>query len=918
VADLREGQSILDEYVVEKELGHGGMGRVWLVKNRLTSRRYAVKQALLKDDKHRKAFLAELQIWIDLPEHPNLAPCRFFRTVGDEIIIFADYIEGGSLADWIAKGKLTGLEQILDVAIQFAWGLHAIHERGLVHQDVKPDNVLMTIDGVPMITDFGLAWARMRVGDRTGASSALSGNPPSTLVSSGGMTPAYASPEQRNGGALSRKTDIWSWGVSILDMFMGGVSCPHGGHIAADVLDAFLENGRQDDYLPAMPTEVSAVLETCFKRAPEDRWSNLGEVIELLKEAYSLHTGCEYARELYIPHPQTSVSRDYSRNRSYYGAQWHDPRGWIAQANEELELNTTSIDSSFIASGNRKGSGVNDLALYEKAVRLYQKAVADGIKDAPKALALIYIDKAHLHYSLDDFSGAISSYDQSLLLCAQLSEQAVSQEINEAMATALSGKAGILHVQGSLQESATFQQQAIEIFRRRVESIGDQDARMSLGSAYMNLALTIGNMGDLQGAVSLYDKCISIMSSIVDRARWRALADPAAHELALAYMNKATALGGMSDPRCAASLCDKSITIWRRMVEQDGYRDMAHHLALALMNKSAFLQRIGEQSQADACSSEGQLILRSLVEEDGRSEFTADLATSHISRASGFVRMGDALSATEMGASGTIALRKMVEMEGRQDLAERLAASLGNEAMSLIQTGRMDDALKAIDECVDIYSHLVEQNKQWRLAPELAMSLARKAMVAEDVHGVSYALQIYDQSIGIYKHLIEKDGRTDQADAYADMLVNKANSCLGAGDEAGAMDIYDQCIGMYQQLIKRGRKQSSRTLAEMIMLKSIAFWRVGEPTQAVKLIEESIGIYQKLGGDNREDFIGDLAAAEVMRGIVLSQMGQLSRREIRCIRTAFETLSNEIQRTCNITLMQIWEIANMVLPDILS
>ena len=132
------------------------MGCVWLVKSKSTGRQFAVKQALIKDDQHRKAFLTKLQTWIDLPEHPNIVPCRFFRTVGDEIVIFADYIAGGSLAAWIARRKLTKLEQILDVAIQFAWGLHAVHERGCapamagsVTPDARPP-LLSSCSGLPL------------------------------------------------------------------------------------------------------------------------------------------------------------------------------------------------------------------------------------------------------------------------------------------------------------------------------------------------------------------------------------------------------------------------------------------------------------------------------------------------------------------------------------------------------------------------------------------------------------------------------------------------------------------------------------------------------------------------------------------------------------------------------------------------
>ncbi len=167
----------------------------------------------------QRLFLDELQTWIDLPEHPHLTSCRFFRTVDVEVAIFAEFVEGGSLADWIHTGKLTRLEDLLDVAIQFAWGLHAAHEHGLIHQDVKPGNVLLTLQGLVKVSDFGLARARaaadLPMGNQAGQS---------ILISCGGMTPAYCSPEQAAGRRLSRKTDVWSWGVSVLEMFIGEVT----------------------------------------------------------------------------------------------------------------------------------------------------------------------------------------------------------------------------------------------------------------------------------------------------------------------------------------------------------------------------------------------------------------------------------------------------------------------------------------------------------------------------------------------------------------------------------------------------------------------------------------------------------------------------------------------------------------------
>lgn len=353
--EWKSGEVILGEYTIEKELGRGGMGCVWLVTSNSTGRQFAVKQTILKDEKSRKAFLAELQTWIDLPEHPNIVPCRFFRTVGDEIVIFTDYIEGGSLKDWIDQGKLTTLEQILDVAIQFAWGLHAIHERGLIHQDVKPGNVLMTADGVPMVADFGLARARLVAPDGQFVSPNMPLGQQSVLVSVGGMTPSYSSPEQKAGQPLSRKTDIWSWGVSVLDMFMGGVSCPHGGHIAADVLRAFFSNGGQEAGLPKMSEDAAGILLKCFARDLAVRWVNLDATAFAAKDLLQETTGRAYLKQKH--QGQATPAEIVQYDRQLMGAEWGNPQEWLRKAYKVNGIDPAEENSYQVpASYSRKGA----------------------------------------------------------------------------------------------------------------------------------------------------------------------------------------------------------------------------------------------------------------------------------------------------------------------------------------------------------------------------------------------------------------------------------------------------------------------------------------------------------------------------------------------------------------------------------
>ena len=323
----KPGDIILDLYEVREVFTSGGRGLVYRVRHRGWNMDLAVKcprPEFFQSEQDKADFEQEAETWVKLGLHPHLVVCHYIRRLNGIPRVFAEYVAGGSLAEWIrsrqlyAGGPTRALERILDIAIQFAWGLQHAHEQGLVHRDVKPGNVLMTSEGIAKVTDFGMAQARGSVarGLASADDFALADAKPqatdSILVSAGGLTPAFCSPEQIQGRPVSRKTDIWSWGVSLLHMFAGSALWS-AGYLAAGVLGDYRERGPADASLPLMPPALDDLLQQCFRTNPDERPRDMLEIIAVLQRLYAQAIGRGYRRQA----PQAAKARaDALNNRA--------------------------------------------------------------------------------------------------------------------------------------------------------------------------------------------------------------------------------------------------------------------------------------------------------------------------------------------------------------------------------------------------------------------------------------------------------------------------------------------------------------------------------------------------------------------------------------------------------------------------
>lgn len=331
------GDVILDFYKVISILSQGEFGEVYKVRHLGWDTDLVVKSPKpeIVLALGIEQFEREVAAWVNLGSHPHIACCHYVRRLDNNPLVFSEYVAGGSLQDWIqsrqlyADGTVRSLRRILDIAIQMAWGLHYAHERGLIHQDVKPENAMITPEGVVKLTDLGLVNAQAIahvLNPATMGQAEMSARNTLLIENRGAITPAYCSPEQANQAVLSRRSDLWGWGLSVLEMFVGRRTWTAGTQ-AAQALDRYLQSGS-DWQLPRMPVQVANLLQRCFQDNPDQRPHTLLDVSNELRQIYQQVVGEVYPR--HEPDEALNVADDLN-NRAV--ALWD-----LNQQDEALQL----------------------------------------------------------------------------------------------------------------------------------------------------------------------------------------------------------------------------------------------------------------------------------------------------------------------------------------------------------------------------------------------------------------------------------------------------------------------------------------------------------------------------------------------------------------------------------------------------
>jgi len=265
-------QATGNRYRVLRRIGSGGMADVYLVEQETLGRPLVLKVMhahLARDEEMRERFRREAESAARLV-HPLICVPFDYGEVGEMVYLIMPFLGGGGLADLLARQRTLLPVRVAEVAAQVATALDHAHRHGVVHRDVKPDNVLFDDDGNAYLTDFGIATAQFHA--RLTASGRAMG------------TPHYMAPEQAMGRTLDGRADLYAVGVMMYECLVG--------FPPFDAADAFAVGYKQvheapvpvDEVNSEVPSALAGIVMRCLEKMPEARWQRGADLAGALEK----------------------------------------------------------------------------------------------------------------------------------------------------------------------------------------------------------------------------------------------------------------------------------------------------------------------------------------------------------------------------------------------------------------------------------------------------------------------------------------------------------------------------------------------------------------------------------------------------------------------------------------------------------
>jgi eukaryotic-like serine/threonine-protein kinase len=303
--------TFIGPYKVGESLGVGGMGEVYLAEDTRLERKVALKimpSELVKDEKRLSRFEQEARA-VSALNHPNIITLHEIGQTEQAHFIVTEFIEGETLRQRLSRSGMELLE-VLDVAIQVANALVAAHTAGIIHRDIKPDNIMLRPDGYVKVLDFGIAKLKEKSSQQQVTPKLESQNTtirtpvktePGIIIGS----PNYMSPEQARGFVVDERSDIFSLGVMIYEMATG--KRPFEGETLTDLIVSILTKEPRPitEFLPEAPEKLDRIMARVLAKDLKARYQTATELLvdlRRVKQRIEFDAGLEVS----VP-PESSV-----------------------------------------------------------------------------------------------------------------------------------------------------------------------------------------------------------------------------------------------------------------------------------------------------------------------------------------------------------------------------------------------------------------------------------------------------------------------------------------------------------------------------------------------------------------------------------------------------------------------------------
>ncbi len=274
--DTMVGQKI-DNYKILDVIGRGGMGVVYkatdmnlekTVALKMIDPFYAGNESFLKRFRTEAIALAKL-------ENKNIVSVFALRETGNGLFMVMEYVDAKTVSEWLREKGILSIDETIKIVRQLLNAINHAHKVGVIHRDIKPNNILLCEDGTVKVMDFGLAKLIQEHGEQ------------STVTQTAG-TLYYMSPEQIKGSKIDNRTDIYSIGMTIYEMLTGRTPFEKGAgeyNIQKQIIEGKIESPEK--YNPGVPKSLVKFIMKAIDKNPEKRFQNINE---MLSELYRFET----------------------------------------------------------------------------------------------------------------------------------------------------------------------------------------------------------------------------------------------------------------------------------------------------------------------------------------------------------------------------------------------------------------------------------------------------------------------------------------------------------------------------------------------------------------------------------------------------------------------------------------------------